>query len=1017
MRHISKLSRSPIAAAVITTLFATPAVYAQSSSEGATELDKVTVTGSRIARTGFVTSSPVTAISAEEIRSSGALNIGDLMNKMPQLVPSYSLGNSTRFIGTAGLGLMDLRGMGTSRTLVLVNGRRHVGASPGSTAVDVNTIPVEWVERVEVITGGASAVYGADAVAGVVNFIMKKDFEGFELRGQTGMADEGGFNRSFVSFSGGSSFADGRGTAAVAMEYSTQERFNRGDRAIGREYLVSVPNPNFDRTKPPSESNPQTVLSGPGGNHSISYGGTTDLGRVVYNAAGTTRTIPFAASTRYVFNPDGSIRRNRYDGTIVSATSCTNCDFADLNAVADLQPAFDRFSFNTVVNFDLNDNHRLFLEGKYSKTESNFYGQPSFDSSLRIRRDNAFISPELGALMDARIVQLGNGTTRSITTDPNNRESDLVMGRFHVDAGQRGELVERQTSRVVAGIEGLFGDNWSYEASANFGQTTIARQNLNNRINDRFHAGLDAVINPATGDIVCRVSLDPNAINPNTGARYNLGLSGSGCIPFSVFGHGAISPEAAAWFNTTALNSSKLQQSVYSASVANGSLFSLPAGDMGIAFGIEHREEKSKENTDPLAALGLTFLNAIASRGGDYNVTEVFAETTIPLLADLPGVNRLALDLAGRYSDYNTIGETTTWNVGLDWTIIPSLRFRGTVAKAVRAPSIGELFNPQSQNFASIADPCNTLVTNSNRPSTAKDPALRAANCAALGIPADWVDTYSANRPGLSGGNPDLKPESAESVSLGFVWQPEFIEGFGMSVDYWRVTLDDAIGSVTAQTNATRCVDSPGGINNVFCNAIQRAPSGGYTAPNGNAFPAYSIYNWSALGENLAKSRRVGVDLEMDYRFDMAGGATTLRFVGTRMIQSREWAFQDFPEEFTEWVTSVTDPRWRAQFSTGYKIGGFRASWDMTYVDGNLRVSPASYNSNPGQASPVRNGSYTYHNLQLGYTIPDTKMDFYLGVDNVFDKNPPRNYFGADVGSAYYDNIGRFMYMGATYKF
>ncbi|MGN5579981.1 TonB-dependent receptor plug domain-containing protein, partial [Xanthomonas hortorum pv. gardneri] len=230
---------------------------------GTTDLDKVTVTGSRIARTGFVTPSPVTAISAEEIRATGATTISDLMARMPALAPSYTLGNSTRFIGTAGLGLLDLRGMGVDRTLVLVNGRRHVGSSPGSTAVDVNTIPVEWVERVEVITGGASAVYGADAVAGVVNFILKKNFTGFETRAQTGLANEGNYNRSFASFSAGTDFAEGRGNIAVSGEYSKQDRLGRGNRAIGREHLVSVPDPNFDSTRHPSESNRHNVLSGP----------------------------------------------------------------------------------------------------------------------------------------------------------------------------------------------------------------------------------------------------------------------------------------------------------------------------------------------------------------------------------------------------------------------------------------------------------------------------------------------------------------------------------------------------------------------------------------------------------------------------------------------------------------------------------------------------------------------------------------------------------------------------------
>ena len=994
VRQRSAYQRSRLSAALFTAMVLPGVALAQEAeqpaSSGTTNLDKVTVTGSRIARTGFVTPSPVTAITAEEIRATGAVNIGDLMTKLPALSPNYTLGNSTRFIGTAGLGLLDLRGMGTARTLVLVNGRRHVGSSPGSTAVDVNTIPTEWIERVEVITGGASAVYGADAVAGVVNFIMKKSFEGFELRGQTGKADEGGFDRSFVSFSGGSDFAEGRGSAAISLEYSKQDRFGRGDRKIGREFLVSVPNPNYDPTQPPSQSNPQTIISGPGGNHSISYGGTFTVG--TFNAAN-----PATWGNRYVFNPDGTFRRNRYDGVVVSATSCVDCDFADLNAVADLQPAFDRFSFNTVVNFDLNDNHRLFFEGKYSKTESQFFGQPTFDQPIRIRRQNPYVTPQLGALMDAA------GLTQ------------LQVSRFNVDAGRRGENVERQTTRAVLGIEGYFGEEWSYEASANYGQTTIDRLNLNNRINERWHAGLD-VARDANGNLVCRTTIDPNAVNPHTNTVYSS-FARTGCVPFSIFGNGAVSREAAAWFNTNSLNTSKLEQQVISASVANSTLFSLPAGEVGFAGGIEYRKEKSQENTDPLAALGLTFLNAIPSRGGEYDVTEVFAETTIPLLADLPGVERLALDLAGRYSDYSTIGTAATWNVGLDWTIIPSLRFRGTVAKAVRAPSIGELFNPQSQNFATIADPCNYQATNSNRPATAKDPTLRQANCSALGIPVGWVDTFSANRPGVSGGNPDLSEEEADSVSFGFVWQPEFVEGLGVSVDYWRVTLHDAIGAVTAQTNATRCVDSPGGINNPFCSFITRAPVGGYTDAQGRIFPAYSITNWLALNENLAKSRRVGVDVEVDYRFNFLGGDSTLRFVGTRLLQSREWPFQDFPNEFNEYVTYVTDPRWRAQLNATYRHGNWRGSWDLNYVDGNLRVTPASYNSNPGSQSPIRNGSWTYHNLQAGYKFPGTGLDLYVGVDNVFDKDPPLNYFGNDIGSALYDNIGRFMYMGVTYKF
>jgi len=994
---------STLSAAIATALLATaPTAWAQeAASNDAQTLDRVSVTGSRIAREGFVTPSPVTAISAEEIRATGAVTIADLMTKMPALSPNYTLGNSTRFIGTAGLGLLDLRGMGTARTLVLVNGRRHVGATPGSTAVDVNTIPVEWIERVEVITGGASAVYGADAVAGVVNFITKKSFDGVEMRAQRGGSGEGNFGRAFASISAGSDFADGRGTAAISIERSEQDRFSRTSRDIGRRYQVSRPNPNFDPSQPSSESNPQTILDGPGGNHSISYGGTFNVG--TFNPANPT--------TRYQFQPDGSFARNRYDGW-VNSTSCIDCDFADLNALADLEPEFNRTSVNAIFGFDLTENHRVFAEAKYSKTESNFFGQSAFDQPIRIRPDNAYITPELAAFLAA------NPSALTSTNLGGTTYRFLGVNRMNADAGRRGEQVDRDTKRVVVGMEGYFGDSWSYEASFNYGESSIDRLNLNNRINERWQAGLDTV-RDANGNIACRVSVDPTAINIHTGQVYNLNLT-SGCVPFSVFGNGAVAanPAAAAWFNTDSLNQSKLRQTVYSASVANSALFSMPAGDVGFAGGIEHRTERSQENTDPLAAQGLTFLNAIASRGGQYDVTEAFVETTIPLLAGLPGVERLALDLAGRYSDYDTIGSTKTWNIGIDWEIIPSLRVRGTKAKAVRAPGIGELFNPQSQNFAVFNDPCNTRVTNTNRPSTAADVALRQANCAALGIPADWVDDFTASRPGLSGGNPNLRPEEADTVSFGVVWQPEFVRGLGVSVDYWRVTLHDAIGAVSAQTNATRCVDSPGGVtNNFFCDQIFRAPVGGYNDPQGRAFPAYSVFDWIALNENLAKSRRVGVDFEVDYRFELAGGNAVTRLVGTRMLQSREWAFQDFPNEFREWTTYVTDPRYRANLETSYNRNEWDLSWTARYMHHNLRVEPASYQSNPGQSSPIRNGSYVYHNAQVGYTFPDSGIKVYLGVDNVFDKEPPVNYFGADIGSSFYDNVGRFMYLGASYKF
>ncbi|PJK05208.1 TonB-dependent receptor [Lysobacteraceae bacterium NML95-0200] len=960
------LHRHPLAAAVLAGLLSPSLVFAQAADtqtaaneQNSAALDKITVTGTRIARDGFVTPSPVTGITSEEIRATGATNIGELMVSMPQLTPSYTMGNTGGGnIGTSGLSLMDLRGMGASRTLVLVNGRRHVGANEGSSSVDVNTIPVEWIDRVEVITGGASAVYGADAVAGVVNFILKKDFEGFRLRTQAGKTQEGGHGKQLASITAGTGFADGRGNVSASLEFSRLTRLDATDRAIGRRYLVSMPNPAYDPGKPADERNPQTVLQGPGGTY-------------VFSTAGTF----LAGGKRYLFNPDGSVRLANMGR--VAGNVCVDCDFIDLNQFTEMQPDYRRFSVNTQVNFEISDNHRLFFEGKYVEAKSRTLGQPTFGATT-VARDNAFVSPSLAALMDANGMQ------------------SLTFIRANADAGRRGQKIARSTRRFVLGLEGSLNENWDYEVSANYGQTDIRNILFNNRVESRWRAGLDAV-RDANGQIVCRSGLP-------------------GCVPFNVFGDGTISAQAADWFNVHSPDTTRLTQAVFSASVNTPVLFALPAGDAGFAAGVEYRKEKSRRQIDPLVASGATFMNALAGSNGQYSVKEVFAELSIPLLADKPLIERFAVDLAGRYSRYSTAGKTKTWNIGLDWALNSQFRVRSSYAQAVRAPNIAELFAPQSQDFRQVSDPCNYAANNSNRPQTAADAARRQANCSALGIPVGWEDTYGASRPGVAGGNPALLPETARSLSAGFVWQPEFINGLGLSVDYWRVNLNQVIGTVSAQTNATRCVDAPGGINNKFCGFIRRAPAGGHTDSLGNFFPEHSIYYWEALNENLARRRRAGIDVEVDYRFDLGAGKFISRFVGTRMLQSREWAFQEFPHEYREWLTHVSTPRWRGNLDLKYLQGGFRASWTVNYVHHNLRVEPASYQSNPGQASPIRNGSHVVHNTQFGYQFQNG-MDVSLGVNNVFNKNPPVNYYGTGVGSALYESLGRYAYLGLNYTF
>lgn len=984
MRNTLHFKRSALAQATLTALAITlslPTVAQQTqSNEETKELDAVVVTGSRIARVGMISPSPITTISADQIRASGATTLGDLLNQLPQLSPTFNLSNSSRFIGTVGVGQLDLRGLGTARTLVLVNGRRHVGATSGSTAVDTNTIPVEWIERVEVITGGASAVYGADAVAGVVNFILRKDFDGWEARIQHGEPAEGDFSQTFGSISGGFNFAEDRGSFGMSIEYSEQGRYSRTSRAIGREYLVNFTNPSFDPSQPASPSNPIRTPQGPGGLFSLSTGG---------------RFI--VAGVPYIFLPDGTFRRQNLGQ--VDGTTCINCDFLDLNSVADLQPSLKRTSFNSVLNYNFNDDHRMTIEFKYANNKSDFLGQPSFDQPIRIRRDNPYISTELAALLN------GAGITSPA--------SIININRFNVDAGQRGELVERKTTRGVVAFEGHFLDNWTYDASLVYGETVVNRLNTNNRINERFQAGLDTA-RDSSGRIVCRVSIDPNAINPTTSRAYSS-FASTGCVPFSVFGEGAIPQAARDWFNVASPNRTKLTQYVATASVSNSALFELPAGGVGFAGGVEYRRETSREDTDPLSAAGLTFLNAIPSRQGGYDVKDAFVEFSAPILADLPGVESFIFDVAGRASDYDTIGSTNTWRVGLDWTIVSDVRLRATRGQAVRAPNIAELFNPQSQNFAGIADPCDS------RPgfgiSVAQDPAIRRANCAALGIPTNFIDQTAATTPGVTGGNPDLSEESARSESIGIVWSPSFVEGLGVSVDYWEVNLIDAIGTVTAQTLANRCVDNPGGVSNVFCSAITRAGSTPFTDTAGRAFPAHEITFFRAISENLARSLRSGVDLEINYAYDLFGVGMNSSLVTSYYKNSRDFEFQDFPAEFTESVGVITQPRWRATLNNTLRHGDWRVGFETRYVDNVLRVSRRSFRTSPGQFAPIRFGSHVVHDMNVRYALGDSGLELSGGIDNLFDKDPPLNVFGGGASDAVYDTIGRYYYVGATYRF
>ena len=963
--HTRNLLALACMAALAGPVMAQDAANADTSADAkkAANLETVTVTGTRISNPNVISPTPISVLSAADIKATGAINIGDLMTTLPQLATSFTMGNSNRFIGTAGESFQDLRNLGTSRTLVLVNGRRFVGASAGDTSVDVNLIPADWVERVEIITGGASAVYGADAVTGVVNFILKKNYQGANLHAQLGTSEHGNFNKGLISLTGGMNFADNRGNIAASVEHTEQDELMFHDRFGNKAYAsILTPDGPYD-----------SALFANGGGYTNYAGGTFSTGSST------------AIGKRYVFNPDGSVRHQNFNGPYDNTGRCSDCDRTDVNQVLQLQPKYKRTTLSSVASFDITPEQHLYAEGTYSHVDVTKSGQPAFGSggsAYVITRDNAYIDPTLAAVMDA------------------NKLKSIKVARFDLDAGLRGEDTKRNTTRGVIGANGVIAGDWEYDASVNYGWTDETRHNLNNRINDRFYASIDAVRDPS-GNVVCRSSLNPNAVNPNAGGVLDPIALGGGCVPTSIFGVGAINSAAAQWFNTTTTTTSRLTQFVGGGTVTNNNLFQMPfdAGAASLVAGAEFRRESSRQITDPLDVAGLTFLNAIPPSSGAYNVKEGFVETAMPLLTNRPFVQNLTFDAAARFSDYSTIGHTKAWRWGLDWAIDGNVRLRGTLSSAVRAPNIGELFGGQSQNYFTITDPCSAKQIK-NGP----DPAVRAANCQALGIPAGWTSSNTATIAGISGSNPDLRPEHGRTWTGGIVLTPEFLPGFGLTADYWNIELTDAISAPSGTDIANHCVDSTTGINNPYCANALRGPD-------------HELNFINSTNQNISSLSTSGVDIGAYYSHEVGPGKLRFDLDVTKVIAYTEHPFQDDPTNTVQDNGTLGFPKWKGMLRTSYTMNNWLFNWNMHYFSSMLRVSNESYASNPLQTTPIKAGAGFFNDVKAGYTFGKSGWQGYVGITNVFDRDPPVNIFGNSFGGGLYDAIGRAYYAGFNYNF
>ncbi|EAW29058.1 TonB-dependent receptor [Alteromonadales bacterium TW-7] len=948
MKHYSLISNSIKCALLTAAATASSTVLAQ-DEQVAKKIERVEVTGSRILREGAIAPAPVTVISGDQLVNSGAVNIGEALNNLPALGSTYSMANSGRFIGTAGLNILDLRNMGTDRTLVLVNGKRHVSSSAGSQSVDTNTIPSVWIERVEIITGGASAVYGADAVTGVVNFILKDNIEGLDVSLTRGFADLNSYNNKKATFSYGSNFNDDRGNAAFAVEYSGQDSLNALDHPWTSTSFSSLPNQAQTDENKNSADFPDDILTPNAGYYAINDSG-------VYALEDPTKLINS-------FNPDSSAR-DLYIGNNADPYSCANCDFFNLGQFEEIQPEFERYNVNFKVNYDVTDDLNVYFDAKYVNSQGESIGQPAFfffDSDNSIKLDNPYLDPSIKARMQEEGVD------------------SIMINRMMSDLGRRVENNTRETTRFVTGLQGTVFEDWELDTSIVYGKTELERENGANMILANYFNALDAV-EDANGNIVCR-SAEAQA---------------DGCVPVNIMGFGAPSQQAIDYINTVSIGDSTIEQTVVSASLANGAIYELPAGYVGIAFGAEYRKEESETN-EPDNAEG-TFFNALGEDKGSFNVREVFFEATMPILTDLPLIQDLVFDTAVRHADYSTIGEATSWKLGLDWTVNDELRVRVTQSAALRAPNISEVFGAASQTFYSVDDPCRAenLANLSNA-------TTRSANCSALGVASDFNSGYdSASLDGLTSGNRDVKGEESTSTTVGIVYQPEFIDNAVLTIDYWEIDLENAIDTIDAQEILDRCVDSTTGINNQYCNLITRNASG-----------EISLIQNSVL--NVAGQKASGVDFELGYDFDALEGSFKTRLIGTYLIERKDYPFQDDPSSYIEYAGTTGEAKWQTNLSLTYAKDNFYSTVETRFiseVDLYTNVDLAS-NSNP--SNQMFYGKYFITDMTVGYSF-DSGLGVKVGVDNLFNRKLPYGSRGTSAGSASYDNIGRFGYINLSYS-
>lgn len=881
---------------------------AQTTSE-TQDLEQVVVTGSRIDRSGFTTPTPVTAITTDELKAKAYPTVVDLVNDIPQLRPNtVSIGSQN--VSSA---YLDLRGIGPSRTLLLVDGRRFAETSPTG-GTDINVLPSALISSVDVVTGGASAAYGSDAVAGVVEINLDDKFQGLKGNVQGGVSQYGDAANVSGSLGFGTHFDDDRGHFVLAVDGYTQGGTNQGPRSWGQQAFGLIPNVGYA----PGNGQPQQLIVPNVRQSEVTYGGV-----IIAPAGSPLHGIQFG--------PGGAPEPFNY-GTDVGTTFMIGGDGADLSRQAVTSASVNRQSVFSRIGYDVTSHIEAWGDVLFSRSEQAQNVIPNYNNgNLTISIENAFLPSSIRSLMSANNIQ------------------SFLLGRENIELGFNFADGTNTTLRYGAGLKGKLDSGWSWDTYVQYSSNEYYSTEANNRKEANWTNAVDSVINPANGQPICRSTLT----NPN-----------NGCVPVDVFGPNSIAPAALGYIEGTSWYDETETQADAAANL-RGDLFSLWAGPVSIATGLEFRREATSGTSDPLSLVsGWRQVNA-QPLAGAYDVGEVYLESDIPLAKDLSWAQNLDFDGATRLTDYSTSGLVNTWKLGINYSPVNDVRFRATRSHDIRAPNVNELFQTRGQNISPIFDP----VTNQSNPTLV-----------------------------LTGGNAALQPEIGDTITGGIVYEPHWATGLKTSIDYYTIDVTGAITTLDPQTQVTDCYAG----QTALCSGITRNAAGSITEVFSAEFNAQEV-------------KTNGFDFEAAYGFPAANGRMSFRLLATYV----DHLITTVGGVSTDTAGQPNDagvPHWRGNITATYTGPAFTFMAEGRYIEGGL------FNSTYIQGLSINNNQIPnvfYVDLSGSYAIND-KFNIYLKIDNLFNTNPPIIPNSLNVPHAstspFYDLIGRQYALGVRFN-